>query len=211
MSRRPGDASSAPTIGLAWGVADDRHRTNPFPLDRVEHLDRIETARRQGEDAPADQQVGQHVEQTGAVHQRGDRHVAGRSIGQAIGDDLQIGVLGKADLADVVDDLHQVVLMPHHPLRVARRPPGVLEEKIVAGSLPRFARRRRARRRLVGNRPVRARVGPSSTHSHVRTSGAKGRTAAHRSANAPWNTTASAVAMPSARRSICAHVVVRPP
>ena len=52
MSQRRGSRVEGAQHRLGEGVADDGDHVHPFPLDRVEQLDRVERAARQGHDEP---------------------------------------------------------------------------------------------------------------------------------------------------------------
>ena len=88
----------------------------------------------------------------------------------------------------------QVVLAPHHALGHAGRAAGVQEEQVVAVAAPlaphRF-RRSRFGGGLVGRGPLRARAAAVVDPSHSLIRGRRPRMPSMRSANAPWNTTAT--------------------
>ena len=105
-------------------------------VDRIEELLGAEVAALHGGDAAADHQVADHVEQSGAVHQRGRRHVAGAGLGDPAAHGVEV-LFGWHPLLVVrVEHAEQVGLAPHHTLGHAGRAAGVEQQQMVAAATP---------------------------------------------------------------------------
>ena len=106
-------------------------------LDRVEQLGRIEPAPLHGDDAAADHQVAERVEQPGAVHQRRRGQVARPGLDDPCGCRAEVLLRRQALLVRRVEGAEQVVLAPHDALRHAGGAARVEQQEVIAGAAPR--------------------------------------------------------------------------
>ena len=147
-------------------VADDGHRVDSFPGDRLERCDRVEATVGESDHAAAVQHAAQRGEKAGSVHQwtrrqRDPPHQEFVELGlHALDAARQVEGIQAA----VVADVPEIVQPPHDALGHAGRAARVQKPQVVAAARPGCSEgerviRRRGRGLLVGNRPIGTRPG----------------------------------------------------